>query len=911
MASPPYPTSGPSSYYVPPHPHQYYGNGPAPVPYYPQQYHLPPMNGHVPMHPPTSPRMNPPNRGRFNGHRGVSSYHYHHMTAPHGMHPGAAMQSPPVSPVSSYTQPQKYSPHMQHMPYSPPIPHQPNGSYPPAWAPQQLSPLPKQLSMPPPAIPSHSAQTHPQPQLPPPHLPQSVLVPQSPQQLESAQADPSMLPLSEPLQEPPSSSSPARQPEEAVLAEKPPSHPLSPEPELGQDQAEEAPIESSEEVVQKPSSSMTQSHEYVVWSRRPTDPTNAPGLIIATGAFPPEDFVHRALDLPTPPASPKAPKAELKVEFVQEPTEISADLLSHDSATVSPETAQPLSSSTTETTTASTTPGDTPVPGSPASSRTSVSIAADSSAVTANGGILAPPEEKAETTPTIPALGEAESVSAAEASAVASADATQPATPVAPTPTPKPAVQKKSWASLLQSNDASASSSKSRLPTSSVVGFSIPATAGSGSSALGNAGTATSPHRNELLTLLSQGPYSPASALKIQPRGLVNTGNMCFANAVLQVLVYCPPFNRLFTELGKYLSGPVVGSQKEGTKATPLTDAIVQFMKEFVPEPAADSKAKGKGREDDFYEPESFIPSYVYDAMKEKKRFASMIGGHQEDAEEFLGFFLDTLEEELLLLSQSLSPKATPTANENAEGGQGASSQDEGWYEVGKKNRSAVTRTIKSSESPITRIFGGKFRSTLRAPHQKDSVTIEDWRSLRLDIQREQVHSINDALPPISQPQPVQISQPTRPGVVVEANQQDLIEALPPILILHLKRFHYDTKVGDVVKIGKQIAYGPELEIGPDLMAPTKRTPYPAKYQLFGVLYHHGQSASGGHYTIDVLHPNRDLNDKPRAAWIRIDDELVSDIRPDDVFNTTERDDRCAYLLFYRRVSSGRPPTRT
>ena len=33
------------------------------------------------------------------------------------------------------------------------------------------------------------------------------------------------------------------------------------------------------------------------------------------------------------------------------------------------------------------------------------------------------------------------------------------------------------------------------------------------------------------------------------------------------------------------------------------------------------------------------------------------------------------------------------------------------------------------------RIFGGKFRSTVRAPNQPDSVTIEDWRLLQLDIQ--------------------------------------------------------------------------------------------------------------------------------------------------------------------------------
>jgi ubiquitin carboxyl-terminal hydrolase 10 len=77
------------------------------------------------------------------------------------------------------------------------------------------------------------------------------------------------------------------------------------------------------------------------------------------------------------------------------------------------------------------------------------------------------------------------------------------------------------------------------------------------------------------------------------------------------------------------------------------------------------------------------------------------------------------------------------------------------------------------------------------------------------------------------------------------------------------------------------------------------------------VLYHHGVSASGGHYTLDVLHPSRDLNSKPRESWMRIDDELVSDVRPEDVFGGVDRDDRCAYLLFYRRISGAITTSRT
>ena len=90
-------------------------------------------------------------------------------------------------------------------------------------------------------------------------------------------------------------------------------------------------------------------------------------------------------------------------------------------------------------------------------------------------------------------------------------------------------------------------------------------------------------------------------------------------------------------------------------------------------------------------------------------------------------------------------------------------------------------------------------------------------------------------------------------------------------------------------------------------MAPVSGTSAePVLYKLHGVLYHHGKSASSGHYTVDVLHRNGDSNGG--EAWLHID-EAVSAVQHEDVFwnhaNEPE-DDRCAYMLFYCRTAPAR-----
>lgn len=100
--------------------------------------------------------------------------------------------------------------------------------------------------------------------------------------------------------------------------------------------------------------------------------------------------------------------------------------------------------------------------------------------------------------------------------------------------------------------------------------------------------------------------------------------------------------------------------------------------------------------------------------------------------------------------------------------------------------------------------------------------------------------------------------------------------------------------------------------VASEIMVPTARQPAePVHYTLYGVLYHRGESACGGHYSVDVLRPNGD--GRGREAWLHIEDEAVSTVQHEDVFGWqgTERaaDKRCAYLLFYRRTTPTRPRT--
>ncbi|KAI0267995.1 hypothetical protein BGY98DRAFT_938352 [Russula aff. rugulosa BPL654] len=153
-----------------------------------------------------------------------------------------------------------------------------------------------------------------------------------------------------------------------------------------------------------------------------------------------------------------------------------------------------------------------------------------------------------------------------------------------------------------------------------------------------------------------------------------------------------------------------------------------------------------------------------------------LMDGQQQDAEEFLSLYLNALDEELPTLLPSISGSQSASAVLEVEE-----------HEASQSGQTEVGSLANLVESPIMHIFWGKSSSHVRTSNKPD-VTTEDWRSLHLDIQHNSIHTIHI-------PQPQSGEQVSASGLG-NASQQVLVEALPPVLVLHLNCVQYDAAVG-------------------------------------------------------------------------------------------------------------------
>nr|XP_020462800.1 ubiquitin carboxyl-terminal hydrolase 10 isoform X3 [Monopterus albus] len=485
---------------------------------------------------------------------------------------------------------------------------------------------------------------------------------------------------------------------------------------------------------------------------------------------------------------------------------------------------------------------------------------------------------------------------------VVTEQAHSPAIPAAPT-----ASLPKSWASLFHNSKPLPGSPQAFVEVKNVVEVVSPSLA-----------TPEQPDKvgevKDSPVHVSEDPMAPKLAelienvklihkpVSLQPRGLINKGNWCYINATLQALIACPPMYHLMKSI------PLHSEMQRPCSSTPMMDNFVRLVNEFnnMPVPSkAKQQAVGDKVMKDIRPGAPFEPTYIYKLLTLIKSSLSE-KGRQEDAEEYLGFTLNGLHEEMLALKKLISPQEekapTPNGPESQPGEEDIvadkeeeeeGSEDE-WEQVGPRNKTSITRQSDFVRTPITDIFGGHIRSVVYQQNSKESATLQPFFTLQLDIQSEKIRTVQEALETLVARESVQ-GYTSKTKQEIEISRRVTLEELPPVLVLHLKRFVFE-KTGGCQKLTKNIEYPVDLEISKDLLSSGVRSKVvkgQRTYRLFAVVYHHGNSATGGHYTTDVFHIG--LN-----GWLRIDDQAVKVIHQYQVVKQTA--ERTAYLLYYRRV---------
>ncbi|DAZ99608.1 TPA: hypothetical protein N0F65_001436 [Lagenidium giganteum] len=395
--------------------------------------------------------------------------------------------------------------------------------------------------------------------------------------------------------------------------------------------------------------------------------------------------------------------------------------------------------------------------------------------------------------------------------------------------------------------------------------------------------------------------HAPAQEMK--KRGLVNQGNTCFQNSIMQSVLACPPFLNLLVEVSSQVAG------NEELLATSDRFKAWRHMIAFTREFEEPTLNQSTSCVDMGKIPKPIkISGYFMDVLGafQKSR------GEQEDALEFLEFFLDYLHSEYeksgLELPKVCERQTRPLAS-SAQTSEPFFDGGDEWAEVGKKGKSSVMRQnpVDVIRSPINLLFKGSFRSELKQNGRKQSsITIEPFHCLHLNLELEQEQGFTaggakssgktwspSIIDMIKKSLAVEVIEGINPSQTLKRYMS--IESLPVVLTLHIKRFTYHPEQGPV-KLSQTVRYPPKLDFPTYLLSPSCKAEFggknPPTYELFAVVSHHGKFVVGGHYTA-VCRDNKD-------QWFHFDDEHVSSIS-----EAAARKEE-AYLLFYIRSSASK-----
>ncbi|XP_056428161.1 ubiquitin carboxyl-terminal hydrolase 8 [Hyla sarda] len=328
--------------------------------------------------------------------------------------------------------------------------------------------------------------------------------------------------------------------------------------------------------------------------------------------------------------------------------------------------------------------------------------------------------------------------------------------------------------------------------------------------------------------------------------GLRNLGNTCYMNSILQCLCNTPHLTEYFHN--NYYQADINRSNLLGHKG--------EVAEEF----GTIMKAVWTGQ-------------YKYISPKDFKVTIGKIhdqfaGYTQQDSQELLLFVMDGLHEDL-----NKADNRKRHREENNDHLNDSQAADMAWMKHKQLN-----------ESIIVALFQGQFKSTVQClTCHKKSRTFEAFMYLSLPLPSSSKCSLQDCLKSFSKEE--KLTDNNRFFCSNCKTRRDSIKKieiwkLPPVLLVHLKRFSYEgrwkQKLQTFVDFPLEHLDLSQYVIGPKTFK---------KYSLYGVSNHYG-GLDGGHYTAYC-------KNALRQRWYKFDDHEVSEISVSSVKSSA------AYILFY------------
>lgn len=297
--------------------------------------------------------------------------------------------------------------------------------------------------------------------------------------------------------------------------------------------------------------------------------------------------------------------------------------------------------------------------------------------------------------------------------------------------------------------------------------------------------------------------------------GLVNFGNTCYCNSVLQALYFCQPFRK------KVLQSRIKSSKRNNTTSLNGTSGSSNgnANKETILTCLADLfyTLSNQKKKTGSYAPKKFINRL----RKENEVFDNYM---QQDAHEFLNYLLNTIAD---LLRSEMDDKQAVT-----------------W---------------------IQEIFQGTLTNETRCLNC-ESVSSKDEDFIDLSIDVEQNTSLTHCLRVFSKTETLGSEHKyycEKCCSKQEAQKRMRIKKPPKILALHLKRFKYVEVQNRHTKLTSRVVFPLELRIFNDDF----QNEYDDKlYDLFAAVIHCGAGPNRGHY-ISIV--------KSHGFWLAIDDDYI------------------------------------